>query len=172
MRAALMAASSCRSQVHKSLSCAGLRLTLLALSVDLPGGRLCAAPMIVAQLVTHSRHPATLLPAPPYALRPAQTPPGEVCCSDAVGYPGFEQIFAAFSRSGRHVRVRDVELRAPMSAGAPGRIHATPNIPKAATIQPMSRKVLTRPRPRDPKQPFSMASSSPEKASPARREAD
>ena len=62
---------------------------------------------------------STLLPAPPYALRPAQTPPGEVCRSDAVSHFGFEQIFAAFSRSGRRVPVRDVELRAPMSAGAP-----------------------------------------------------
>jgi hypothetical protein len=61
---------------------------------------------------------STLLPAPPYVLRPAQTPPGEVCRSDAVGYLGFEQIFAAFSRSGRRVRVGYVE-RAPMPAGAP-----------------------------------------------------
>ena len=30
------------------------------------------------------------------------------------------------------VRVRDVELRTPMSAGAPRRIHAMPNIPGAA----------------------------------------
>src|ERR1700747_3356142 len=65
-------------------------------------------------------------PRCPYALimllcvtSPRAPLPTSARASSAVTERGFEQIFVALGRSSRRVRVRDVELRAPMSVGAP-----------------------------------------------------